>query len=154
MYRKLSTNFFTSVSNGKTEIASAITDKGVSTSADASFAAMAENIGKISTGSNVATGSVRGSDATTITINWDLNFTPKFFIMGIMMDSTSGTRYYPSYIFLAKLQENNIVEGNVIFSNAQLGYRGCQISEMTSNTLFLRAGNLTYWNGSPYYWVA
>lgn len=44
---------FTSVSNGKTEIASAITDKGVSTSADASFATMAENIGKISTGFTV-----------------------------------------------------------------------------------------------------
>lgn len=41
---------FTSVSNGKQEIASAITDKGVSTSADDTFATMAENIGKISTG--------------------------------------------------------------------------------------------------------
>ena len=44
---------FTSVSNGKSEIASAITDKGVNTSADASFAVMAENIGKISTGFTV-----------------------------------------------------------------------------------------------------
>ena len=41
---------FTSVSNGKQEIASAITDKGVSTSGTDSFATMAENIGKISTG--------------------------------------------------------------------------------------------------------
>ena len=41
---------FTSVSNGKQQIASAITDKGVSTSASDSFATMAENIGKISTG--------------------------------------------------------------------------------------------------------
>ena len=41
---------FTSVSNGKQQIASAITDKGVSTSADDTFATMAENIGKISTG--------------------------------------------------------------------------------------------------------
>lgn len=44
---------FTSVSNGKSEIASAITDKGVSTSADASFSVMAKNIGKISTGFTV-----------------------------------------------------------------------------------------------------
>lgn len=145
---------FTSVSNGKSEIASAITDKGVSTSADASFATMAENIGKISTGSNVAIGSARGYSATTITINWNLNFTPKFFIIGIMMNSTSGMRHYPSYIFLAKLQENHIVEGNVLFSNSQLGYQGCQISEMTSNTLYLRSGGLTYWDSSPYYWVA
>lgn len=41
---------FTSVSNGKQQIASAITDKGVSTSASDTFATMAENIGKISTG--------------------------------------------------------------------------------------------------------
>lgn len=41
---------FQSVSNGKSLIASAITDKGVSTSASDSFATMAENIGKISTG--------------------------------------------------------------------------------------------------------
>ena len=41
---------FTSVSNGKQQIASAITDKGVSTSGTDSFATMAENIGKIATG--------------------------------------------------------------------------------------------------------
>ena len=40
---------FTSVSNGKAQIASAITDKGVSTSANASFAQMAANIGTIQT---------------------------------------------------------------------------------------------------------
>lgn len=40
---------FTSVSNGKAQIASAITDKGVSTSANASFAQMAANIGEIET---------------------------------------------------------------------------------------------------------
>ena len=38
---------FTSVSNGKTQIASAITDKGVSTSASDTFAQMAANIGNI-----------------------------------------------------------------------------------------------------------
>lgn len=38
----------TSVSNGKSAVASAITDKGVSTSATASFETMATNIGKIS----------------------------------------------------------------------------------------------------------
>lgn len=43
---------FTSVSNGKSLIASAITDKGVSTSANDSWATMAGNIGKLA----VATG--------------------------------------------------------------------------------------------------
>ena len=40
---------FTSVSNGKATVASAITDKGVSTADDATFATMAANIGKIDT---------------------------------------------------------------------------------------------------------
>lgn len=40
---------FTSVSNGKVTVASAITDKGVSTADDATFATMAANIGKIDT---------------------------------------------------------------------------------------------------------
>ena len=42
---------FQSVSNGKSQIASAITDKGVSTSSSASFSTMVSNIRKISTGS-------------------------------------------------------------------------------------------------------
>ena len=56
---------FTSVSNGKQQIASAITDKGVSTSANDSFATMAENIGKISTGVNMvsATAIANGGQA-------------------------------------------------------------------------------------------
>lgn len=41
---------FTSVSNGKSLIAGAITDKGVSTSANDSFSQMASNIGSIQTG--------------------------------------------------------------------------------------------------------
>ena len=40
----------TSVSEGKTLIASAITDKGVSTASDASFSTMADNISKIPSG--------------------------------------------------------------------------------------------------------
>lgn len=43
-----------SVSDGKTLIASAITDKGVATAQDATFAQMAENIGEISTGSDTS----------------------------------------------------------------------------------------------------
>lgn len=46
---------FTSVSNGKALVASAITDKGVDTASDATFAVMAENIGKIETGISVKT---------------------------------------------------------------------------------------------------
>lgn len=44
------TNLFQSVSNGKTQVAEAITDKGVSTSANDSFSTMASNIRAIPTG--------------------------------------------------------------------------------------------------------
>lgn len=45
---------FTSVSDGKSLIASAITDKGVPTAQDAEFAQMAENIKQIATGSDTS----------------------------------------------------------------------------------------------------
>ena len=44
-------DLFTSVSNGKNLIASAVTDKGVSTSGSSSWSVIAENIGKIETNS-------------------------------------------------------------------------------------------------------
>lgn len=56
-----------SVSDGKSLIASAITDKGVDTAQDAAFSQMAENIGQISTGADT-------SDATANA--WDI-LTPK-----------------------------------------------------------------------------
>ena len=49
---------FTSVSEGKSLIAAAVTDKGVETAATDSFAAMAEKIGKIVTGEAIEKGSL------------------------------------------------------------------------------------------------
>lgn len=46
---------FTSVSDGKSAIAAAITDKGVTTAADASFQTMATNIGQIPSGGGAFT---------------------------------------------------------------------------------------------------
>lgn len=48
---------FQSVSNGKSQVANAITQKGVPTSPDAEFATMANNIGQIQTGKKYARGS-------------------------------------------------------------------------------------------------
>jgi len=62
---------FQSVSNGKSLIASAITDKGITTAADATFQTMADNIGKIS----VSSGEVSGNNFRTgISMNVILNF--------------------------------------------------------------------------------
>lgn len=52
-----------SVSDGKSKVASAITDKGVSTEATATFDTMAENIGKIQTGISLT--QVIGTTTTT-----------------------------------------------------------------------------------------
>lgn len=63
-------DLFQSVSSGKAEIAEAITDKGVATSATASFETMANNIGKIDTGGSggavivIPDGYLDTSDAT------------------------------------------------------------------------------------------
>ena len=69
-----------SVSDGKTLVATAITDKGVNTAADATFAVMAENIGQIETGGGElhgATISVTTTEETLIgkTIKLSLNST-------------------------------------------------------------------------------
>lgn len=57
-------NLFQSVSNGKTQVAGAITDKGVPTSANDSFSTMANNISQIKTGgSGVDPNYVNTSDA-------------------------------------------------------------------------------------------
>lgn len=62
---------FQSVSNGKSLVASAITDKGITTAADATFQTMATNIGKISgSGGEVSGNSFR----TGISMNVILNF--------------------------------------------------------------------------------
>lgn len=47
------TELFTSVSDGKKAISAAITDKGVTTAADATFQTMAENISKIKAGDSL-----------------------------------------------------------------------------------------------------
>lgn len=59
-----------SVSDGKTLVATAITDKGVATEPTDSFATMAENVGKISTGSTgVSLTQVIGTTTTTSNCN-------------------------------------------------------------------------------------
>ena len=66
-------NCFTSVSNGKSAIASAITDKGISTASDATFQIMATNISNIPAGSTVKTGTTAVSGQ-----NGKLSFTCGF----------------------------------------------------------------------------
>ena len=57
-----------SVSDGKTLVATAITDKGVETAADATFAVMAENIGQIETGGGELHGATLAVSTTESTL--------------------------------------------------------------------------------------
>lgn len=88
-------NCFQSVSNGKALLASAITDKGITTDASASFIVMAENIKKIA----VSPKSLKGQDrywqameVVTRTVNFTSAFssTPKVNASAFIVD-TGGT---------------------------------------------------------------
>lgn len=62
---------FTSVSEGKSTIAAAVTDKGVETAADATFQQMAENIGAIESGGiETVTGSYSGNMRGSAHLAW------------------------------------------------------------------------------------
>lgn len=88
-------DLFTSVSDGKSLIAEAITDKGVSTSSSANFATMASNIGKIETAEKFKHGVINstkvnyqqqsGSGLTTksnyLSINISTDFTPNYWLL-------------------------------------------------------------------------
>ena len=56
------TELFTSVSDGKSAIAAAITDKGVETAADATFQQMADNIAQIQTGTDTSDATATAGD--------------------------------------------------------------------------------------------
>ena len=59
-----------SVSDGKTLVATAITEKGVNTAADATFAVMAENIGQIETGVDTSDATATAADIASGKTAW------------------------------------------------------------------------------------
>ena len=59
---------FQSVSEGKSLIAAAVTDKGVETAATDSFTAMAQKIEQISTGAEIVSGTFVGNGSNSITV--------------------------------------------------------------------------------------
>lgn len=78
------TELFTSVSEGKGLIAAAVTDKGVQTAADESFASMAGKIGQIETG-----GKVTQPENVSFTLNFDLSrMSWKFTYFYLLEDGT------------------------------------------------------------------
>lgn len=87
---------FQSASNGKTQIATAITGKGVSASGSDTFAQLASKVSSISVGAKVATGSMKGIYIGANINNYylspmstevrDLNLIPSFLIIPINIE--------------------------------------------------------------------
>jgi hypothetical protein len=85
---------FQSVSNGKTLVASAITDKGVTTSSDATFETMANNIGAIPVGKCISLGNGTSFDVKTVCANNGIDYTKltaNNFIVGVSSIPTSNS---------------------------------------------------------------
>lgn len=89
-------NCFQSVSNGKSLVASAITDKGVTTSSDATFETMANNIEAIPVGKCIYLGTGTRFDVRAVCANNGLDYTKlttSNFIVG-----ASGTNYASNFV--------------------------------------------------------
>lgn len=100
---------FTSASNGKTQIAAAITGKGVPASGSDTFAQLATKIGQISTLSKLASGSIPVSEIDTpFTISASgLGFAPRMLVLrfsmnvyanifkGVVFLMSNGTKWEP-----------------------------------------------------------
>ena len=123
---------FQSVSNGKNLIASAITDKGVDTLADATFKQMADNIGMISGGSEtiptlIKMKTLNSYDSTTIQID----ISKKYIVITVLVMSNS--------ISVDRAAQFSIINGviNTIIQTSS-SYSECSLTE---NSLTIKNKN-------------
>lgn len=119
----------TSVSNGKSLIASAITDKGVSTASDATFQTMANNIRSINSLSTINLNSVDG----------------KLFDYGVatipVIDRAANTIYTAGTSLSAD-------RDYIIYNITGSGYSNVYLSANTNNhTLLMRMSRIVFRNG-------
>lgn len=118
---------FQSVSNGKSAIANAVTEKGVPTAANAEFATMANNILAINTGKRFASGTVAASgvapDVNIVVTG--LAFTPKLIVAynadvgrWVVYDGYNVHSYYLSGATAGQVSGKNI--STTAFVNAKV----------------------------------
>lgn len=126
---------FTSVSNGKSLVASAITDKGVATASDATFQQMATNIGNIKTGGYIVMDTV----ATSKSYQLDNNKT--YYVATMMAYSTSQANWYigtvTNGVWSAKANGyRNTSYNQYVLPNMSIGANYCILSINPMNSSY------------------
>ena len=110
------TELFQSVSDGKTAIAAAITDKGVATAADATFQQMATNIGQIETnGSVIEVNYLDFWDNIGDDRNYSVLFCFSNFFSNFIVNITDGVKYQNVRIEEYNAELNVTFDGETIY---------------------------------------
>lgn len=151
---------FQSVSNGKSQIASAITDKGVSTSASDSFGTMADNIREIESGIDFT--AVTNGTRHDFTNGIQVPFTPKmigFFgmestnVISIVICDLNLVMYARVNLNLGiglQIEENLTGQKNY---GTQLGNFSAVVIADFTNRYFLPSGSWDGLRGAAYYTI-
>ena len=125
----------TSVSEGKSLIAAAVTDKGVQTAADDTFQQMADNIGNISTGLNM------DGFNNCVRINWSsspIQFSDNKLVFGISVTSSNDPiflmiNFAQSAIFRREMNSYN----GIVITESLKTYESTTIASLTSGSNIL-----------------
>ena len=126
---------FTSVSNGKSLVASAITDKGVATANDATFQQMATNIGNIKTGGYIV------METVTTSKSYQLDNNKTYYVATMMAYSTSQANWYigtvTNGVWSAKANGyRNTSYNQYVLPNMSIGASYCTLTIIPMNSSY------------------
>jgi hypothetical protein len=137
---------FTFANDGKTQIANAITAKGVSADPTETFTSLAAKIGQISTGKKWASGTINSyTPQTTITVN-DLSFTPSIIIIQLRESDTTSS-LYDTYYWKIYTPINKVINRWRAMGNDRDWSSGSELTWETSITI--QSNGFTYSEGMP-----